>query len=50
MDGVYIRWTTENWFTVILMAAGGYLIFAIAAQIFLKPKVGGGAPNLRVVA
>ena len=49
MEGVYIRWTVENWITVVLMAALGYLVFAVAAQLFLKNKK---APevSLRVVA
>ena len=45
MEGVYIRWTVENWITVVLMAALGYLIFAIGAQLFLKGK---GAPSVKL--
>lgn len=40
MEGVYIRWTVENWITVVLMAALGYIVFAVAAQIFLQGKTG----------
>jgi hypothetical protein len=48
MEGVYIRWTVENWITVLLMAAIGYVVFAVASQIFLKGKAPGA--TLRVVA
>ena len=49
MEGIYIRWTVENWITVLLMAALGYLIFAVSAQLFLKNKAKAG-PQLSVVA
>lgn len=34
MDRVYIAWTLENWLTVILMAALGYMLFALVSQVF----------------
>lgn len=46
MEGVYIRWTVENWITVVLMAALGYLVFAIGAQLFLHS--GNKAPSVKL--
>lgn len=34
MDRVYLAWTMENWITVVLMAAAGYLLFACVSQVF----------------
>lgn len=33
MDRVYLAWTMENWITVLLMVAFGYLVFALMAQV-----------------
>ena len=46
MEGVYIRWTVENWITVVLMAALGYLVFALGAQVFLNKK----APSVKLAS
>lgn len=32
MERAYIGWTIENWITVILMVALGYLVVAIVGQ------------------
>jgi hypothetical protein len=34
MDRVYIAWTIENWITVVLMAALGYVLFALVSQAY----------------
>lgn len=36
MDKVYLAWTIENWITVVLMAALGYLLTAMVWQAYLK--------------
>jgi hypothetical protein len=34
MDRALISWNLPNWFTVMLMAAAGYVVLAGAAQVF----------------
>jgi hypothetical protein len=41
MDKVYLAWTIENWITVVLMAALGYLLLAMLWQAYNKYS---GAP------
>lgn len=36
MERTLISWNIPNWFTVMLMAAGGYAILAVAKQLFVK--------------
>lgn len=36
MEQVFIAWTIENWITVILMAAAGYLLFTLLVQLLKK--------------
>jgi hypothetical protein len=38
MDRVFLSWTAQNWITVVLMAALGYVLFAIIAQAFQNIK------------
>lgn len=40
MERTLISWNVPNWITVMLMAAAGYLVLALAAQVFLQ---GGGS-------
>ena len=46
MDRTLISWNLPNWFTVMLMAAGGYAILVVAKQLFVKggatTAMGGG--------
>lgn len=39
-DRVLLSWTVENWITVVLMAALGYMLFALLAQFFKQGGVG----------
>jgi hypothetical protein len=34
MDRVFLSWNITNWITVVLMAALGYVLFAIVAQAY----------------
>lgn len=34
MERVNLAWTAENWITVVLMAALGYLLFSLVWQLF----------------
>ncbi len=43
MDRVYLAWTIENWITVVLMAALGYLLFSLVWQAW--QKFGGRLPQ-----
>jgi hypothetical protein len=36
MERVYLAWSIENWLTIILMAALGYLLFALVSQVFMN--------------
>ena len=36
MDRTLISWNIPNWITIMLMAAGGYAILAVAKQLFVK--------------
>lgn len=36
MDRTLISWNLPNWFTVMLMAAGGYAILVVMKQLFIK--------------
>jgi hypothetical protein len=36
MDRTLISWNFPNWFTVMLMAAGGYAILVVMKQLFVK--------------
>jgi hypothetical protein len=42
MDRTLISWNFPNWFTVMLMAAGGYAILVVMKQLFIK----GGASTV----
>jgi hypothetical protein len=42
VDRVFISWSIENWITVMLMVGLGYLLFALAAQVFrnyARPRI-----------
>jgi hypothetical protein len=41
MERTLISWNLPNWITVMLMAAGGYAILAVAKQLFIR----GGATS-----
>jgi hypothetical protein len=46
MDRTLLSWNLPNWITVMLMAAAGYAVLALVAQIFQKRggvTAGGGA-------
>lgn len=32
MEGHFLAWNIENWITVLLMAAAGYLVFLLIVQ------------------
>ena len=36
MNESILTWNVTNWITVILMAATGFLVFAVAAQLYHK--------------
>jgi hypothetical protein len=36
MDRTLISWNFPNWITIMLMAAGGYAILAVAKQLFVR--------------
>ena len=38
MESTYISWTMVNWITVVLMAALGYMLFALVAQFYQSRK------------
>ena len=40
MDRVFLSWTFENWLTVVLMAALGYVLFGLVAQVFKQAQGG----------
>lgn len=42
MDHVFLAWTIENWITVLLMAALGYLVFTIVVQLIRQSGFSGG--------
>ncbi len=44
MERTFLSWNIENWITVVLMAALGYLVFALFAQ-FVVPRLP-SAPSL----
>lgn len=37
MERTLLSWNFANWFTVLLMAAAGYAVLALAAQV-IKPS------------
>lgn len=39
--GTLLTWSIENWITVVLMAALGYMLFALVTQFYKN----GGAMN-----
>lgn len=39
--GALLTWSIENWITVVLMAALGYMLFALVTQFFKQGSVGG---------
>jgi hypothetical protein len=39
-SGVLITWSFENWVTVVLMAALGYMAFALVTQFYKNGGVG----------
>jgi hypothetical protein len=41
MERTFISWTIENWITVFLMVALGYVVFALIMQ-FALPALGKG--------
>jgi hypothetical protein len=38
MERTIISWNIANWLTVILMAAAGYAVLAVGAQIFQQKQ------------
>lgn len=46
MERTLISWNLPNWITIFLMAVGGYLVLALAAQAAMRAGVmrsdGGG--------
>jgi hypothetical protein len=44
MERSLISWNIANWITVLLMAAAGYAVLAVASQVFVpkQPTVAGG--------
>jgi hypothetical protein len=34
MDRVLLSWNLENWITVVLMAALGYVLFSLVSQAY----------------
>lgn len=36
MDRTIISWNVPNWITVVLMAAAGYLVVGLVAQVILS--------------
>lgn len=40
MERVYIAWSIENWITVVLMAALGYLLFSLVAKATMQYQGG----------
>lgn len=52
MERTMISWNLPNWITIVLMAALGYLVFGLAAQLVLNQFGGGGGsatiPNTSV--
>lgn len=39
MERTLLSWNLPNWITVLLMAAAGYAVLALAAQVFInKPQ------------
>lgn len=41
MDRVFLAWNITNWITVVLMAALGYVLFAIVSQALINMRGGG---------
>lgn len=41
MDSVIIAWTPTNWFTIFLMAAGGFVLIKVAVMVIKKVQEGG---------
>lgn len=44
MERTLISWNIANWITVLLMAAAGYAVLGLVAQVFQR-KGGGAAPT-----
>lgn len=44
MEDVVITWSFENWLTIILMVAVGFLVLSIAAQLIRRAR-GSGKGN-----
>lgn len=38
MDRALISWNLANWITVLLMAAAGYAVLALARQVVMPPQ------------
>lgn len=45
MEDVVITWSFENWLTVILMVAVGFLVLSIAAQLVRRARGAGQSSN-----
>lgn len=43
MDRTLISWNLANWITVLLMAAAGYAVLGVVAQVFMQK--GGGVAS-----
>jgi hypothetical protein len=39
--GSLLTWSIENWITVVIMAALGYMLFAVVTQFFKQGGIGG---------
>lgn len=42
MERTLITWTVPNWITVVLMAAAGYLVLGLLAQLIIGAASGSG--------
>jgi hypothetical protein len=44
MERTILSWNVANWITVLLMAAAGYAVLALASQVFVNkaPTATGG--------
>lgn len=38
MNESILTWNVTNWVTVVVMAAAGFMLFALAAQLFHKAR------------
>lgn len=45
MDRTMISWNLPNWITVVLMAAAGYLLLGIVAQLMMSQFGWGSTPT-----